>query len=154
MSREWLFDTNVFLRYQEEFGRLRGGTLVLCSVVVQELLVHVDPEKRAGFDRLLKRVPAGLILTPGHEDWVAVGNRLRRLLTSYPQAGNRLSKPEVNLLVRDGLITQCAIARNRSHRVAGKPVECIIVTDNIRDFEKVTHGTHQKFFSSQKVFGI
>lgn len=153
-AKEWLIDTNLFLRYQSQFALLRGGNLVLSSVTVQELLVIIDPEKRPKLKAIFGALQrGGLILTPSQDDWIAVGNRLRRLMTTVYRGRSALSKGEVNLLVRDALIAQCAIARNRSHRQTASHIECVIVTDNINDFEKVTDGARQKLLAGKDLFG-
>ena len=154
MSREWLFDTNVFSRYEQQFQHLRRGKLVLSSVVAQELLVGMDEKHRRKLRTLVSILKeSGLVLTPSHDDWVEVGERLHRWFTGGFSANQKLSKEEVNLLVRDSLIAQCAITRNRLHRQNGTHFECVIVTDNISDFHKVTKGTHQKVIPGRDFFG-
>jgi hypothetical protein len=68
-AREWLIDTNLFQRYQTQLRLLRGGNLVLSSVVVQELLVIAKPETRAMLMRIAGVLQEdGRILTPTHDD--------------------------------------------------------------------------------------
>ena len=151
MRRQWLLDTNVFNRPPELLARL-GGELILCSVVAQELLVGLPPEKRQRLDSLFKRLSQhNDIATPSHDDWLRVGRRLRKLLGYESNASQRLSKGQVNLLVRDALIAQCAITRNSYLQKERMNSVCIIVTDNLTDFQKVTAGTNQEIRASREV---
>lgn len=154
MALEWLFDTNIFGRYEQQLLNLRRGRLVLSSVVAQELLVATDDNRRRRLLTIFNIfLNAGLLLNPTHKDWLEVGERLRRLSLGYSRSGTRLSKGETNLLVRDALIAQCAVTRNRLHRQNGFQYECVIVTENLSDFQKVIEGTHLKVLAGRELFG-
>jgi len=105
-----LFDTNVLISaaYRPYIHLL--ADYFMATVVVQELLVGLDPQQQKELigqaNELHKR---GRLIVPDRDDWVQVGVCLSRLIKGRETHGGHLTKPAANMLVRDALIARCAI---------------------------------------------
>lgn len=132
--RKFAVDTNLYVRAArntadaEPLKRFYGAFiphLHLCSVVLHELLVgaqgdvmvrRIHQEIARPFDR------TGRIFTPSHQSWVAAGEGLARLAAAGYVDRTALPRSFIN----DVLLAACC-------REAG----VTLVTDNVRDFERI-----------------
>ena len=120
---------------------MRIRNLFVSSVVVQELTVIAPKgQHRALHEEFLEKVRNGLGVVPDASDWIEVGKCLGRLLAG---SGNhpKLSKEEVNLLVRDALLARSAIR-----------CEAVLVTANVGDFAKIKTVFRSLTFKSPSEF--
>ena len=142
MTKLILLDTNIFTdpTYHDARSKLRN--VVHCAVVVQELLVAADAERQLLIAKQFQEsLRSDKGVTPTSEDWIEVGRALSILLK---RERRRLSKGEVNLLVRDALISRCAVR-----------VKALVLTSNVQDFSKIKEVIRSlKFQSPSEYFGI
>jgi len=140
-----MLDTNVYSdgSYRENVRRI--PRLHISSVVIQELLVITDREQQAALIREFKEhLDAGTGLVPDHSDWMEVGKCLSRLHQTGVANFSKLSKDEVNLLVRDALISRTAIRAN-----------ALLITSDTNDFSKLKSVFKSlKFLSPAQFFGL
>lgn len=140
-----MLDTNIFgdASYRERVRKI--PSLVTSAVVVQELLVIATKEQQVGLKRDFQNsLSKGTAFVPDHTDWLEVGRCLNRLHKTGVADFAKLSKEEVNLLVRDALIARTAIR-------AG----AILVTINTTDFWKIKSVLPSlKFKSASEFFGV
>jgi len=108
-----LLDTNVLISaiYTPHIQLL--SDYFMATVVIQELLVGFDVQRQRALigqaNELHKR---GRLIVPDRDDWIQVGLCLGKLINRHETHGEHLTKPAVNLLVRDALIARCAIKAN------------------------------------------
>ena|SRR5437870_5604346 len=139
-----MFDSNIYTNptYREPATRIRP--LCVSSVVIQELLVIATKEQRETLIQDFRERPKlkeGVF--PDGEDWLEVGKCLSRLCSGESEVG-RLSKDEVNRLVRDALIARTAMRMN-----------AVLVTSNTTDFAKIKSVFKSLVFKSpSEYFGM
>ena len=140
------FDTSVFITYKP--AKLPAG-FVLSAVVVQELaagaLDKSDLQKLNAARRVYEK--ENRLLVPTGEDWWLAGKVLNSLLRGLKSKAKglapRMSKAEQQRIIRDVLI---AITAQR----AG----ALVVTDNLRDFEKIRRFCNLRLKSGADFFNL
>ncbi|SRR5258706_1468964 len=143
MADRVFLDTNVYKNSAFMGSASKIRRLLVSSVVIQELLVITEPRKQEHLCRSFRDKQAiGEGFVPTEEDWFEVGKCLSKLLQGTG-GGVRLSKDEVNLLVRDALIARCAIR-----------AKAVLVTSNTSDFAKIKQIFKSlQFLSPNEYFG-
>lgn len=137
-----IFDANVYSTHMTPIGNLRRG-VALCTVVLQELLVTADEQKRKPLLTMYRTGrKAGAVISPDADDWIEVGKILNRLLRTRVRGTVKPTKAEAQLLVRDALIARCALR-------AG----CVVVTHNIGDFKKLQRYCRIHLLTPREYFG-
>jgi predicted nucleic acid-binding protein len=145
MSSEHVtFDTNVMIRYQP--ARYPSNFL-MSAVVMQELTAGAadDGEVRrlGGFWQGYES--SGRLLVPNGEDWYNAGkilNALRRGIRSHKKGHTpAISPQEQQRIVRDVLIARSARRANAA-----------VVTENVRDFEKIARFCNVKVLPPSDFF--
>jgi predicted nucleic acid-binding protein len=139
-----ILDTNVYANDAYKEPSLRIKSLFVSSVVVQELtVIATKPMQKALHEDFLEKLRLGLGVVPDASDWLEVGKCLGRLLAGGDN-NPKLSKEEVNLLVRDALLARSAIR-----------CKAVLVTANIDDFSKIkTIFRSLSFKSPSEFFGV
>lgn len=140
-----MLDTNIYSdgSYIGYVSRIRS--LYISSVVIQELLVIANREQQTALVREFRdKLRSGTGIVPNEIDWFEVGKCLSRLHQTGTTGFTKLSKVEVNLLVRDALIARTAIRAN-----------AVLVTFNTNDFSKIKSVfSSLKFKSPTEFFGL
>lgn len=139
------YDTSIFIAYKP--AALPAG-FRMSAVVIQELTAGaVDKSEVQRWQAAMRaHEKEGTLLVPTGEDWWLAGkvlNSLPRGLKS--RAGGltpRVPKAEQQRIIRDVLIARTA-------RRAG----ALVVTDNLSDFEKISHFCAVRLRSGAEHFG-
>ena len=138
------YDTSAFIAYKPtEFP----VGFVLSAVVIQELTAGAtdksDVQKWEATWRAYEK--AGTLLVPNAEDWWLAGKVLNSLLRRLKsEAGGmtpRVQKIDQWRIVRDVLIARTA-----------KRAGALLVTDNIKDFEKIKSFCNVRLVSGKTYF--
>lgn len=144
-----VFDTSIFISYKP--AALPAGFL-MSAIVIQELTAGaVDKSDVQRLDATRRaHEKAGTLLVPTGEDWWLAGKVLNSLLRGLKSKASvrapRMPKAEQQRIIRDVLIARTAHS-------AG----ALVVTDNLRDFEKIKRFCNVRlksgadFFNSGKV---
>lgn len=139
------FDTSIFIKYKS--GKIPAG-FVLSAVVVQEMATGAAGHKELQYWRLYGQghEKNGTLLVPTGEDWWLAGKILNSLLRGEKQkAGGKTPKlhpDDKHRLVRDILIA-----------VTVKRADAELVTDNTKDFKRISRYCNLRYISGQKHFG-
>lgn len=138
------FDADVIIRYS--FKSLPARYL-LTSVVVQELIAGaVDDSQAKAIADLAKQLDkVDRLLVPTLEDWIEAGKILNNLLRGARSKNRgrtpKLPPEEKQRLFRDALIARCA-----------KRAGATLVTDNVKDFEKIARYCELKIKTGEDFF--
>lgn len=139
------FDTCIFISYRRT---LIPAKHLLSSVVVQELIAGAadDSEAKTWAATAKQLDKENRVLTPSLNDWIEAGRILNNLLRGARSKNRgktpRLSFNEKQRIIRDVLIARCA-----------KRAGATLITDNVKDFERIARycvvkiKTGQQFFS-------
>jgi len=112
MAHAVMLDTNVYNDPTYKDKALSIRRLRVSSVVVQELLVVAKQEERkALIGEFNEKVSVGIGFVPNGQDWIEVGVCLAKLHQERIYDFGKLSKGEVNLLVRDALLARTATSQ-------------------------------------------
>jgi len=145
MPRKVMLDTNVYT--SPSFRGLVDGIRGLClsSVVVQELLVIANEQRRKALcASFLEMVAVGSGIVPDAHDWLEVGKCLARLCSESIGNEGRLSTDYVRQLVKDALIARSAIR-----------IKATLVTSNTDDFARIKKVFRSlEFQSPSEFFGV
>ena len=121
----------------------------MSAVVLQEITAGAtdDGEVRSWNAARRDHETAGTLLIPNGEDWWMVGKVLNSLLRGLKPKNRgrvpKLSIEEIQRITRDVLIPGTA-----------KRAGAAIVTDNIRDFEKIKTYCNVRLIKPREYFGI
>lgn len=141
MASTVMLDSNVYTNplYRDPVSRIRS--LCVSSVVIQELLVIATKDQREALVRdFREKLKLNEGVVPDAEDWLEVGKCLSRLFSGESEI-RKLSKDEVNILVKDALIARTAIR-----------AKAILVTANTSDFAKIKNIFKSLVFRSPSEF--
>jgi len=137
------YDANILIKYKQPLPR----SFYMSVVVLQELLAGAND---ASTINQLERVrheyrKTGRLLVPTEEDWWYVGLALNAL-----QRGRRSKKagkiPRISAAERYRITNDVLIARS------AKREGVALVTDNVRDFQKIRNFCDVKIISGSKYF--
>ena len=137
------YDANILIKYKQPLPR----SFYMSVVVLQELLAGAND---ASTVNQLERVrheyrKTGRLLVPTEEDWWHVGLALNAL-----QRGRRSKKtgkiPRISAAERYRITNDVLIARS------AKREGVALVTDNVRDFQKIRNFCDVKIISGSKYF--
>jgi predicted nucleic acid-binding protein len=144
VSDRVLLDTNIFIRYDP--ARYPTG-FMMSSVVIMELTAGATDEREARRYRAAWRAyeRTGQLVVPDAEDWWMAGKilaALRRGLPSHRRGHTpAISPQEQQRIVRDVLIARSARRANAA-----------VVTENVRDFEKIARFCNVKVLPPSAFF--
>lgn len=140
-----MLDTNIYTdgSYMGNVSRIHN--LYISSVVIQELLVIAKREQQVALIREFReKLNNGTGVVPDEMDWMEVGKCLSRLHQTGIANFTKLSKMEVNMLVRDALIARTAMR-----------AKAVLITSNTDDFSKIKAVfASLKFQSPAEFFGL
>ena len=138
------YDANIYIRYKQQ---PLPRSFYMSAVVLQELVAGAkDASAMKEWERLRHEYrEANKLLVPNEEDWWHVGLVLNAL-----QRGRRSRKtgkiPRMSVGERHRIINDVLIART------AKRAGVMVVTDNIKDFEKIRNFCDVKVISGSKYF--
>ncbi|HEY0080909.1 MAG TPA: type II toxin-antitoxin system VapC family toxin [Pyrinomonadaceae bacterium] len=140
------FDTSIFIAYKP--AKFPAG-FVLSAVVIQELTAGAvdksDLQRLNAVRRAYEK--ENRLLVPTGEDWWLAGKVLNSLLRGLKSKARglapRMPKGEQHRIIRDVLIATTA-------RRAG----ALVVTDNVRDFEKIKRFCNLRLKSGADFFNL
>ena len=137
------YDANIFIRYKPSSPR----DIYMSAVVLQELVAGANDASRIkDFERSRYEYRKdNKLLVPNEEDWWHVGLVLNAL-----QRGRRSKKtgkiPRMSIGERLRIINDVLIART------AKRASVTVVTDNLKDFEKIQNFCDVKVISGSNYF--
>lgn len=131
------YDANIYIRYKEQS---LPRSFHMSAVVLQELVAGAnDASAIKGLERLRREYrKANKLLVPNEEDWWHAGLALNAL-----QRGRR---PRISVAERYRIINDVLIART------AKRAGVMLVTDNVKDFQKIQNFCDVKLISGSKYF--
>jgi predicted nucleic acid-binding protein len=139
------YDTSIFIAYKP--AALPAG-FRMSAVVIQELTAGaVDKSEVQRWQAALRaHEKEGTLLVPTGEDWWLAGKALNSLLRGLKSRSGgrtpRLPPAEIQRIIRDVLIARTA-------RRAG----ALLVTDNVRDFERIQPFCNVRVKRGSEYFG-
>lgn len=137
------YDANICIRYKQSFPR----SFYMSAVVLQELVAGAtDASAIKIFERSRHEYrKLNRLLVPTEEDWWHAGLALNAL-----QRGRRSKKtgkiPKISATERYRIINDVLIART------AKRAGVTVVTDNVKDFEKIRNFCDVKVISGSEYF--
>ena len=138
------FDTNIFIGRKP---RLFPRNFYLSSVVVAELQAGAQDAsdmKWLESSRFISEA-LGQFLVPSRDDWWEAGKALQRL-SQKSKRDNFGSTPKISAEERVRLFNDCLLA------VSCRRAGVVVVTDNIKDFERLSSVCRVKFQSGDEFF--
>jgi hypothetical protein len=140
-----IYDTSIFIAYKPAV--LPAG-FAMSAVVIQELAAGAADKTDLQYLDALRRAheKAGTLLTPNSEDWWLAGkvlnSLLRRLKSEARGATPRVPKIDQWRIVRDVLIARTA-----------KRVGAVVVTENVKDFQRIRKFCNVRLMRGRDYFG-
>lgn len=142
-----VFDTNVFIKYDDRISKKDWSDMALSMVVLYELTARVmDKSKWQYYEELRRRYDDDkLLLVPTMSDWWQTAKLVARVRygaqSGYYNTSQKL--PSAQRLQDDALIARAAYHR-----------KFYVVTDNVGDFELFTSFLDFEFISAKEYFGL
>ncbi len=138
------FDSNIYIGYP---NLLFDARTYLSSIVLTELLSGAQDATRIKELKLWRQMALKFdrFLVPDAEDWLQAGLTLQRL-SQKSKRDNFGSTPKISAEERVRLFNDCLLA------VSCRRAGVVVVTDNIKDFERLSSVCRVKFQSGDEFF--
>lgn len=141
-----VFDTDIYIKYRPPIN-LRG--LLFSAIVLHELVAGAADDSEIQFAEIIrfKGNSENRILTPTMVDWWEAGKILYRLRQGKKSRAKgvtpKLPTAEVQRIMRDTMIARTV-----------KRANAALVTDNVKDFERIRSFCDVKIISGKDYFGL
>jgi predicted nucleic acid-binding protein len=149
-QQKYLIDTSSFIAHKKTHIILNDAlpkSYRISAVVLQELIAGAsDVNIIKGYEAIRKNLEKEKrLITPDSEDWLIAGKIFYTLInkerSKYGRAKGK-SKEEINRIIRDSLIARTAEREN-----------CVVVTENIKDFKLIKPYCNIKIIKGSDFFG-
>jgi len=142
---KFCFDSNIYISYPDLFAT--RTQVYVSSIVLTELLAGAQDATRIKQIKSWRTLAVKFdhFLVPDAEDWLQAGLVLQRL-SQKSKRDNFGSTPKISVEERVRLFNDCLLA------VSCRRAGVVVVTDNVKDFERLSSVCRVKFQSGDEFF--